>query len=130
MADALETRSIPQLLSDLTSDLSNLVQKEVALLRGELGEKVGRLGRAAGEAAGGAVLLLASVLLVLQAIVFALADALGFGWASLIVGVAAAAIGYLLIRAGMSAAKPEKLKPERSLNQLRETAQIAKDATP
>ncbi len=122
-----DNRSLPQLLSDLTSDLSTLLRKEIQLARAEISEKARQLGRAAGGAAIGAVLLLAALFLVLQAAVFALAALIGLVWACLAVAILVALIGAGLVKSAMSAAKPDKLKLERTGRQLQDTVRMAKD---
>lgn len=121
-----DPRSIPQLLSSLTSDLSSLVRQEFQLAKTEMSEKISAVGKGAAEVAVGGVLLFAALLLVLQAVVIALADAIGLGWASLIVGVVVAIGGYLVLKAGMNAAKPKNLKPERATHQIGEDVRLAK----
>lgn len=128
MADpTTDPRSVPQLLSDLGREISTLVRQESQLVRAEVSEKVGQVKKGATEMAAGAALLLVALIFVLQAAVIALADLIGMGWSSLIVGVLAAIVGFLMLKAGSSAAKPENLKPERSAHSLREDARLAKE---
>lgn len=129
MSERHEMRSIPQLLSDLTREVSALVRQEGQLVRAEVSEKVDQVKKGAGEVAGGGVLLLAAVLFVLQAAVIALAQLVGLAWSSLIVGLAAGLAGMLLLKAGMNAAKPQNLKPERTTRQVGEDMKLAKEQT-
>jgi hypothetical protein len=50
-----DPRSLPELVSQLAGDLSNLVRKESELVRTELTEKLNAAGRAAAEVAAGGV---------------------------------------------------------------------------
>lgn len=122
-----ENRSIPQLLGDLSADLTGLLRKESELVRAEISEKLAQLVKASGEMAAGAICLMAALLILLQAVVIALAKLVGAGWASLIVGLAVAALGVLLVRAGAKTADPRRLTPERSLRQAEKDAQLAKE---
>lgn len=125
MAD--DTRSIPQLLGDLTGDLTGLVRKESELVRAEFSEKLGVLGKAAGEMAAGAICLLAALLILLQAVVIGLSKIMGAGWASLLVGSAVAILGIVLVRAGAKAASPSGLAPDRTIAQVKKDARLAKE---
>lgn len=126
MAEA-ETRSLPQLLGDLSSDLTGLLRKESELVRAEVSEKLAQLVKASGEMAAGAICLMVALLILLQAVVIALAKVVGAGWASLIVGTAVAVLGLILVRAGAKSAAPRQLTPERSLRQAEKDAQLAKE---
>lgn len=126
MAD-VENRSLPQLIGDLSNDLTSLLRKESELVRTEVSEKAGQLAKASGEMAAGAICLMAALLILLQAVVIALAKLVGAGWASLIVGVAVAILGFVLVRAGAKAAAPSHLTPERSIRQVEKDAHLAKE---
>jgi hypothetical protein len=67
------------------------------------------------------------LLVLLQAIVIALTELVGPGWASLIVGVAAAVIGAVLLKKGTDQMKASKLMPERTAHQLKQDAELAKE---
>jgi len=77
-----ENRSIPQLLGDLSADLTGLLRKESELVRTEFSEQLAQLVKASGEMAAGAICLMAALLILLQAVVIALAKLVGAGWAS------------------------------------------------
>src|SRR5689334_7808375 len=122
----MDARTVPELISQLTSDLATLVRKESELVRTELGEKVQSAARGVGEIAAGGLLLAAALLVLLQALVLALSKIMDPVWASLLVGVIVAAVGYLAIRTGMKMLKPDALKPDRSARQLQKDAQLMK----
>lgn len=122
-----DPRSIPQLISALTSDLATLVRKEGELIRTEVSEKLHQTTRAGGEIAAGGVLLLAALMVLLQALVLALSKVMDPLWASVIVGVAVAAAGYLLVKSGLKMMQPDHMRPERSTRQLQKDAQLVKE---
>ena len=121
-----DPRTLPELVSQLTSDLATLVRKESELVRTEMTEKLRTAGKAAGELAAGGILLLAALLVLLQALVVALSKVMDPVWASLIVGVAVAGLGFFLVRAGVKMMKPENLSPDRTARQLQKDAQLMK----
>jgi VIT1/CCC1 family predicted Fe2+/Mn2+ transporter len=126
MAD-LENRTLPQLIGDLSTDLTGLFRKESELVRAELSEKTRQLAKATGEMAAGAICLLAALLILLQAVVIALAKLVGAGWASLIVGIAVGLLGAVLVRTGAKSAEPHNLAPERTIRQVEKDARLAKE---
>lgn len=125
MADR-DAATLTELLAKLTGDLATLVRQESELIRTEFGEKLHAGGRAVGEVAAGGVLLLAALLVLLQALVLALSKVMDPLWASVIVGVAVAAAGFGLIRAGMKLMSPEHLSPDRSARQLKKSVELMK----
>jgi len=126
MADA-ENRSIPQLLGDFTSDLTSLLRKESELVRAEFSEKAHHLGKAGVEMAAGAICLIAALVVLLQALVIALSNYMDPGWAALLVGVAVAILGVVLLRAGAKMASVENLKPDRTIRQVEKDVTLAKE---
>ncbi|MBB5695295.1 phage holin family protein [Muricoccus pecuniae] len=122
-------RSIPDLLGDLVDQTSTLVRKEVQLARAEIGEKVTIAGAAAGAIAVGAFLLLASLIVLLQAAVAALVEYAGLSAtvSALIVAVAVALIGYIVLRGGLSRLKASNLTPDRTVTQLSRDAGVVKE---
>jgi hypothetical protein len=124
-----DTRSVPQLLGDMVTELSNLFRKELQLARAEMGEKASEAGSAIPGIAGGGALAfggLIMLLMALSALVSRLLD-LPAGWGFLIVGLVAAIGGYLLIRGGISKLKATNLTPQRTAEQLSRDAQAAKE---
>ncbi|MBL8554096.1 MAG: phage holin family protein [Phenylobacterium sp.] len=121
---------IGDLLGQLGSDLAGLVRKESELIRAELSEKVSQAARAVGDIAAGGLLLVAALLVLLQALVLALSRLMDPIWASLLVGLGVAAVGYLLVRAGMKAISLDGLKPDRTARQLRKDADLIKGERP
>lgn len=118
--------SVGDLLGQLGADLSGLVQKEMQLARAELTEKVNAAGKAVTDIAAGGLLLVAALLVLLQALVLALSKFMDPTLAALLVGVVVAGVGYVLVRAGMKAISLKGLSPDRSARQLKKDAEIMK----
>lgn len=123
---SFDNRTLPELVSQLTTDLATLVRKESELVRTELGEKISTAGKAAGEIAAGGILLLAALGVLLAALVTALSEYMHPAFAALLVGVVVAAVGAFLVQAGLKMMKPENLTPDRSARQLRKDAELMK----
>ena len=128
MQHTTDDRSLKELLSDLSGSISTLFRKEIQLARAETSEKISQSMVAIGAIAGGAILALAALLVLLQALVIAISE-LGVppGWASLIVGVFVAAIAYFMIHKGTNDLKASSLAPSRTIDSLRSDANMAKE---
>ena len=93
-------RSLGELISEVTTDLSTLMRQELELAKAELQQSASRAGKGAGML-GGAGLAGYFVLLFLSlALWWAIGAATGLGWAALIVAVLWAVIGAILFVAG------------------------------
>lgn len=118
--------SVADLLGQLGADVSGLVRKEVELARAEASEKIKRAGKAVTDLAAGALLLMAALLVLLQALVLALSKFMDPTWASLLVGVVVAGVGYVLVRTGMKVLSLKGFVPDRSARQLKKDADLMK----
>lgn len=118
------------LVGQLGTDLAALVRKESELIRAELSEKLRGAAKAVGDIAAGGLLLVAALLVLLQALVLALSKVMDPVWASLLVGLGVAVLGGLLVRVGMKALSPDELKPDRAARQLRKDAELIKGDKP
>jgi hypothetical protein len=127
MSQTADPRTVPQLLSDLVREVTTLFRKEGQLIRAELSEKVSQLQMGAGSAAAGAICLLVALNVLAGALVIALANLIGAGWAALVVGLVLAIIGALLLRKGASDLSPAKLAPERTAHQVTQDAYLVKE---
>jgi uncharacterized membrane protein YjfL (UPF0719 family) len=122
-----QSRTLPDLISDLTSDVTTLIRKESELVRTEVSEKISQGGKAAGLASFGAALLLGGFLILLQAAVLALSKVLDPVWASIIVGGVVAALGFVVVRSAVEKLKPKSLQPDRAVRQLQKDARMLKE---
>jgi len=117
---APEDRSVGELFSDLTRDLSALVRQEVTLAKTEMSQKAAQAGKDVGFLLGGAFVAYAGFLVLLAALVIVLAKAGLPLWASaLIVGLVVALAGGFLVKKGMDAFKSEDLAPRETLESLK-----------
>ena len=123
-----DERSLKDLLADLTNSITTLFRKEIQLARAETSEKITQVAVALGAIAGGAILALAALIVLLQALVIALTAAgVPAGWSALIVGVVVAVIAYVLIHKGTSDLKASHLAPNRTMDSIKRDAQVVKE---
>jgi hypothetical protein len=130
MPTSTDDRSLGQMFADLSREMRTLIQQEAQLAKTELSEKASRLGRAAAFIVGGGLLAYGGVLAIVAAVVLGLI-ALGLPpWAgALLAGVIIAGGGYLVVRAGLAALRPQALKPRHTIETLKEDAQWLKSRT-
>jgi positive regulator of sigma E activity len=114
------------LLGQLGGDIATLVRKETELVRAEISEKVSSAGKAVVDLAAGALLLVAALLVLLQALVLALSKIMDPTWAALLVGVVVAGVGYFMVRTGTKMLSLKGLSPDRSARQLKKDAELMK----
>ena len=120
MAHRHPDRSIVGLIADVISDLANLFQTELRLVRVEMNEKFQRLVGGGILIGAGAIAMLAALIVLLLAIVRWLEVArVPQEWGLLIVGVAVAIIGVALLAKGINNFKRTSLVPNRTLHQMR-----------
>lgn len=120
--------SIPGLLKDIRDQTTLLLRQEVALARTEVSEKVSRIARNSVYLVIGAVVALASLVILLHslsALVDLWLESAGMEehstWvALLIVGLVAATIGALTARKGAKTIKHQGLMPEKTIESLKE----------
>jgi uncharacterized membrane protein YqjE len=123
----VEGRSVGDLLGEVTGDLSKLMRQEVALAKVELKEEAAKAGRAGGLLGGaGAVGYLVLVFLSL-ALMFALDNAMGIGWAALLTAVLLGIVAAVLFVIGRNRFKQVNPKPEQTVETLKEDVQWAKN---
>lgn len=97
-------KSIGEAISDVTRDLSVLVQQELALAKAEVRQSATRAGQSAGMFAGAAVAAFLFVLFLSIALWVAISDLTGPGWGAFIVAViwlVAAAVLFVVARGQM-----------------------------
>ena len=125
-----DERSLGELFGDLARELTTLLRQEVVLARTELGQTATRVGRDLGLLAVGGAVAYAGFLALIAALIIGLGQ-LGVEWwlAALIVGLVVAGAGALVVRRGLTALRREELVPQRTLETLREDAQLVKEQT-
>lgn len=129
MEQPKEERSVGELLSELTRELSTLFRQEVALAKTEMSQKASKAGKDVGFLAVGGAIAYAGFLAILAGVVLALGLVLPWWLSALIVGVVVAMIGYVLIRKGQTAIKQIDLTPQETVDTLKEDKQWLKEQT-
>ena len=128
MAARDSARPLASLFTDLISEVTQLFQAEIRLVRAEMNEKVSRVANTGALIGAGAVVMLPAVFILLLAIVRWLEVAgLPDQWGLLIVGVVVAALGTLLLMKGINNLKGSALVPQRTIEQVRADFSVARE---
>lgn len=123
-------KSAPNLVGDLVGNVSELVRKEIQLLRAEMSEKTTQAFTAAGMIVSGIVIVLVALIVLTFALVAALANAgMGPGWSALLVGVGYTIFASMLISKGVKDLKASNLAPDRTATSLSRDANMVKEKT-
>jgi hypothetical protein len=121
-----DARSLGDLFSELTSELRTLVRQELELAKVEMSRKASRVGKDVAFLALGGAVAYAGFLVLLSMLVIALAYAIPLWLSALLVGALTAGIGYFLIEKGRTRLKQEDIKPEQTIETLKEDKEWAK----
>jgi Putative Actinobacterial Holin-X, holin superfamily III len=127
MASTKDERSLGEMFAELSRETRTLVQQELQLAKTELTEKASKMGKGVGLLVGGGLIAYGGLLAIIAAMVLLLIVIGLPPWAAALVGgVLVAGIGYLLIRSGLAALKPQELTPRKTIDTLKENAQWLK----
>ena len=114
--------NVVDLLKQLAGQGSHLAEQQMALVKAEIRESTQELKTAIGAMAGAAVVGLAGLGVLLMGIAYLLGDAIdNLGLATLIVGIAALGLAYILYRSGAAKMSATHLSPERTQRTLQRT---------
>ena len=123
----MEGRSVGELLSEVTGDLSKLMRQEVALAKVELKEEAAKAGKAGGLLGGAGAVGYLVLVFVSLALMFALDEVMPMGWAALLTAVILGIVAAVLFVVGRNRLKQVNPKPEQTVETLKEDVQWAKN---
>ncbi|MCA1579247.1 MAG: phage holin family protein [Acidobacteria bacterium] len=123
----IEERPLSELFSDLVTETSNLVRNEVALARVELTDKASKIGKNVGSLVIGGAVAYAGVLAIGAAVIMLLSRVMPDWLAALVVGLIVVCVAWLMISKAITALKKVELKPEATVESVKEDAQWIKD---
>lgn len=129
MVTSIEQRSIGELFGELTHDVNLLIRQEIALARVELEEKASQFRRDAAAVATGVFVMYLGALGLAAGLILVLDQVAGLAtWlAALLVGVAFAGIGYVMLRRSLESMQHIDPTPRRTVETLKDNVQWAKE---
>jgi Putative Actinobacterial Holin-X, holin superfamily III len=122
-----DERSLGELFSELAAETGTLVRQEVALAQVELSAKAARVGKNVGYLAVGGAIGYAAVLAILAGVIIGLSYFMPAWLAAILVGLVVGIAAYVMISSGLTALKETNLKPEETVESIKEDAQWLKD---
>lgn len=124
---ATEERSLSELLSEMTTELSALLRKEVELIKTETKDSVSQAAKAGALLGAVAVGGLFALLLLAMAAAFGLAEVMATGLAFLVVGVVfllVAGVAFAMARKKLAEVRP----PEQAIATIKQDVEVAKSS--
>lgn len=119
-------RSLGELFSEMTTDISTLMRKEIELAKVETKEEVQKAGKAAGMFGGAAITGWLALVFVSFALAWVLDNFLWRELAFLIVGVLYGVAAAVLAKSGQKKMKEVNPVPEQTIETLKEDAAWAR----
>jgi hypothetical protein len=124
---ATNRQTVPELLTSLVTQLSELMRTEGQLARVEISEKMTLATTGLGLIVGGAILLMPALVVLLEAAVAALVESgLAPYWSALAIGGGCFIIGLILLLIGVRWLRAGKFIPDKTINQLQRDAATAR----
>lgn len=125
-ASTNSNKSLGELFSDLSGDLSNLMRKEVQLAKTEMSENISRTVKNAILLVVAAVFVVFALFALIVAAIYGLSTVVAPWLAALIVAGALLVIAGALAMIGLNALKKASLAPKETVRTLQEDVQWAK----
>ena len=121
-----DERSLGELFSELAAETGTLVRQEVALAQVELTAKATRVGRNVGFLAVGGAIGYAALLAILAGVIIGLSNFMPAWVAALLVGLVVGGGAFFVISSALEELKKTNLRPEESVESIKEDAQWLK----
>ena len=122
-----DERSLGDLFSELAAETGTLVRQEVALAQVEITGKATRVGKQVGYLAVGGAIGYAAMLAIMAGIIIGLSSFIPAWAAALLVGAIVAGVSFFLVSSAIERLKNTNLKPEESVESIKEDAQWLKN---
>jgi uncharacterized membrane protein YqjE len=127
--DTADSRSLGELLSDVTEDFGRLVRQQIDLAKAEFKEQAEATRRAAIMLGAAAVAGLLVLVLLSFALVYALSEVMPAGWAALIVAVIWAVVAAVTFSTGRQRMKSISPIPHKTVQTVKEDVQWLQNPT-
>lgn len=128
--DGRETRSVGEIVGDISQNMSTLIRQEMDLAKNELKQEVGKLGKGAGMFGGAGLAGFFTLFFLSLALTWLLDNWLPLELAALIVGVVWAGVAAVLALRGRSEIKNAQPQLPVTQQTLKEDARWAKTQKP
>ena len=124
-----DEKSLTELLSTMTSDLTTLMRQEIELAKVETKEEAAKAGKAAGMLAAGGVAAHMALLFISLSAAWLLDAVMPESLAYLLVGIVYAIAAAILAKTGQTRMKQLRPVPEQTIETVKEDVQWARAQT-
>jgi Putative Actinobacterial Holin-X, holin superfamily III len=122
----VEDRSLGQLMTEMTGEVSQLMRAEIDLAKAEIKEEAGKAAKAGAVLGTGGMFALLAVILLSFAAAWGLAAAIPDGFAFMIIGVAYGLIATVCFVIGRNRLRDVNPVPQETVETIKEDVQWAK----
>jgi hypothetical protein len=122
-----DERSLGDLFSELAAETGTLIRQEVSLAQVEISGKAARVGKQVGYLAVGGAIGYAALLSIMAGIILGLSYFMPAWVAALLVGGVVGGVSFFLISSAMERLKNTNLKPDETVESIKEDAEWLKD---
>jgi hypothetical protein len=122
-----EERTLGDLFVGLTDDMSTLMRQEIKLAKAETMQTISKAGRGAAMMAGGGFVAYAGLILLLIAAAIGMGSVIPLWLSTLIVGIIALVVGFILLQSGRSTISNLTIVPEKTVESIKEDAEWVKE---
>jgi CHASE2 domain-containing sensor protein len=123
----MDERPLGELFSDLVTETTTLVRNEVALAKVEITQKATKLGTNIGSLVIGGAIGYAALLAICAAVILLLDRWMPAWLAALVVGVVVGIVSWLFVSKAIATLRNMDLKPQQTVESLKEDAQWIKE---
>lgn len=122
-----DERSLGDLFSELAGETGQLIRQEVALAQAELTTKATQVGKNVGFLAVGGAVAYAAMLAILAGVIMGLSYLMPAWIAAILVGAVVGIAAFVLISSALAELKKTNIKPEETVESIKEDAQWLKN---
>lgn len=122
-----DDRSVGELFTQLSDDVTTLIRQEVALARAEVAEKVGQFGRGTAFAVAGGIILYTGLLALIYAAIQGLGVAIPLWASALIVALGVLGAGGIVLWLAVRNFQRSTSLPERTMESMSENGELVRE---
>ena len=122
-----DERSIGDLFSELAAETGTLIRQEVSLAQAEMTAKASKVGKNVGFLAVGGAVGYAALLAILAGVIIGLSYFMPAWLAAILVGAVVGIAAFVLISSALAELKKTNMKPEETVESIKEDAQWLKN---
>lgn len=119
-----EDASIGALLRELGHEVPSLLRNEVALAKSEARETLRATKEGVAALSTGGAVMMAGLVVLLFAAVYALSNAMAPWLAALVVGGVTVFIGYMMLQSGRRKLQSDSMRPSHTMNSLKKDTDV------